>query len=173
MFIPFDAPAALFYFSGNATAKGGSILPLDPVSFSVVPREGKYYLNGNPNPPVTLTRGAKFSFVIRNEDQRLFPIVFGSSFGNPYTAAGAITVAEGGHIHTYIHTYLSPQNLSHCVSGEYSTMFTVQVADPSVSQLVYYCQYNPLMTGRQRCDSSHIHTLILMHTYIHNLHQEC
>ncbi len=106
MFIPFDAPAALFYFSGNVTAKGGSILPLDPVSFSVVPREGKYYLNGNPNPTVTLTRGAKFSFVIRNEDQRLFPIVFGSSFGNPYTAAGAITVAKGEHIHTYIHTYI-------------------------------------------------------------------
>jgi hypothetical protein len=107
VFIPFDAPAVLFYYSTNVTAAGGSIRPLDPSSFSVTPREGKYYLNDNPNPIVTLTRGMKFSFVIRNEDQRLFPIVFGSSFGNPYTAAGAITVTKGAlllAIHTYIHS---------------------------------------------------------------------
>ena len=111
LFVPFTAPAALTYYSSNITAVGSIIVPTDPISFDVAIREGQYYLNDNPNPNLTLMRGAKYSFAIKNADQRLFPLVFGRSFGTPYIASGAIVVAKGRSTcllcTSKIHTYLS------------------------------------------------------------------
>ena len=108
LFLPFTAPAVLAYYSSNITAAGSAIVPVDPTSFDVAPRDGQYYLNDNPNPTLTLTRGAKYSFVIKNADQRLFPLTFGRSFGTPYIASGAVLVTKGRStcLQTYIHIYI-------------------------------------------------------------------
>ena len=115
LFVPFTAPAALTYYSSNITAAGSTIVPTDPISFDVAIREGQYYLNDNPNPNLTLMRGTKYSFAIKNADQRLFPLVFGRSFGTPYIDSGAIVVAKGRStcllfiLVKYILTYFSQE----------------------------------------------------------------
>lgn len=124
-FLPFTAPTSLVYYSSNVTATGNRISTIDPVSYEVAQRYGQYFLNDQPNPTINIHIGVTYSFVITNSDQALFPFVIGTAFNHPYTAGTAITVTE----------------------GTYSTRFTVTITDTSLQTLVYYCQYNPLMTG--------------------------
>jgi len=122
--LPFDVPDSIVYYASNGATKGGTANLLAPSYFKITPRDGAYYVNNIAGATLSLQRGVKYSFVLSNSDQKLFPFMIGTSYGVPYLG-GSITVQ----------------------SGTYYTTFTVTITDPAVTKLIYYCANNPSMFG--------------------------
>ena len=58
---------------------------------------GIYLLNEYPQSNLQLTVGVSYSFVIRNTDQALFSLTFGTAINSPFLSNTAITVAVGSY----------------------------------------------------------------------------
>ena len=129
---PFNVPNTLVYYSSNSTVTGGTINFVEPTTYQVTPSGGIYLFNGYPQSNLQLTVGVSYSFVIRNTDQALFPLAFGTAINSPFLSNTAITVAV----------------------GSYATRFTLLFSDLSVPSLVYYNQNDALMSGTITITSS-------------------
>ena len=120
--IPFSVPSKLFYYSTNSAAVGSTIVVNSvPNAFTVVPKNGFYYLNGLQQPALTLFRGGAYRFQLTNTDQANFPFSIGISTTTPF-AGLSVSV------------------------GSYYTTFTLTIASSATTQsLVYYSTINSNM----------------------------
>ena len=122
--IPFSSLNTLYYYSTNNAAAGSKIVVNSvPNAFTVVPKNGFYYLNGVKQPTLTLFRRGTYKFQLTNTDQTNFPFSIGLTTTTPF-AGLSVNV------------------------GSYFTTFTLTLTNSTkISSLVYYSTINTFMSA--------------------------